>query len=231
MRNRLDTRALVTTIALVAAAGCGQETPTEPPSATAAAALETAVTPMRGKPELNGPVTGERVFGNVAIEPAFDADTGELIYLLTPTMAPLPSHADAHAVSPLYLVEYPSGSTAAGDGHFNCEGVPGNCPDHDGLVAGVAVDAEPEVYGTDPTALPGHDHVVDGPGAPDFNIAWEVIEVVFTNAAAANTRLTTEDEIEAAIEAGDAIAIDLGFAFNCNVVPERLYWRGVPVEG
>jgi hypothetical protein len=81
------------------------------------------------------------------------------------------------------------------------------------------------------TAVPGHDHVADPPGKPDFNVAWEVIEVVFTNKEAANTRLTTDTAIKDAIAAGNAKAIDLGFAFNCSVVPASLYWRGTPVGG
>ena len=79
----------------------------------------------------------------------------------------------------------------------------------------------------------GHDHIVDPPGKPDFNIAWEVIEVVFTPKGVAdgavNRRLTTDTAIDAAVTAGDAITIDLGFAFNCNVVPATTYWNGTPV--
>jgi len=213
--------------ALFLVAGCTADTPTSPAAPTTVSAAN---------PVMNleaGVATGERIVGKAAIEPAYDADSGELMYLLTPFMAPLPAKANGHATSPLYIVEYPAGSTAAGDGHFNCEGVPGNCPDHDEEVAQVAVGAMPSVYGTDPTAVPGHDHVGDPPGKPDFNIAWEVIEVVFTPQGladgATNTRLTTDTAIEDAVAAGDAIEIDLGFAFNCNVVPESLYWRGAPV--
>ena len=88
----------------------------------------------------------------------------------------------------------------------------------------------PAVYGNDPTLLPGHDHVADPPGGADWNVAWEVIEVLFTNAAAANTHLTTDQEIADAVKAGDAIEIDLGFAFNCSSVPAQLYWKGTPVS-
>ncbi len=113
---------------------------------------------------------------------------------------------------------------------FNCAGVPGNCPDHDGLVASVATGAMPSVYGTDPTAVPGHDHIVGPPGGADFDVAWEVVEVAFTNAAAANEHLTTDTQIAAAVARGDAIEIDLGFAFTCAVVPEAVYRRGIPVS-
>ena len=130
----------------------------------------------------------------------------------------------------MYLIEYPVGSTAAGGGHFNCEGVPGNCPDHDGVVADVAANAVPAVYGG---GVLGHDHVADPPGKPDFNVAWQVIEVVFTQQGmsdgAVNSRLTTDTAIDAAVAAHDAIEIDLGFAFNCSVVSPAVYWNGTPV--
>jgi len=170
--------------------------------------------------------SGERQFGKVSIEPAYDDVTGSIIYLLTPDKAPLPSKANSHAVAPLYLVEYPPGSTV---GTMNCMGVPGNCPDHDAAVAGAATSIMPSVYGTDPTVVPGHDHLVAPPASGgDFNVAWEVVEVLFTNKAAANTRLTTEAAIDAAVARGDAIEVDLGFAFNCSVVPARVYWKGTP---
>lgn len=175
--------------------------------------------------------SGEHILGkgHAAIEPAYNADTGGLMYLLTPTGAPFPSISNSHARSPLYLVEYPPGTV----GTFNCMGVPGNCPDHDGLVASVATQAMPSVYGNDPTVVPGHDHIADPPGAPDFNIAWEVIEVLWTDKAVADhaiTHLTTDGQIEQAFEAGYVTKIDLGFAFNCSVVSAAAYARGVPVS-
>lgn len=170
--------------------------------------------------------TGERQLGRSAIEPAYNADTGGILYLGTPEKSPFPTHTSAHAVAPLYLVEYPPGSTV---GTLNCMGVPGNCPDHDGLVAGVATSMMPDVYGTDPTLVPGHDHIVDPPGAPDFNVAWEVVEVLFTSTAAANTHLTTDTAIEAAVDAGDAVEVDLGFAFHCAVISGAAYNRGTPI--
>jgi hypothetical protein len=226
MRTPPDLRAIATLAALMLAAGCSSDSPTSPSTPSMAATASNKVTGLAGTTP-----SGERIIGNSAIEPAYNADSGQLMYLLTPGGAPFPAKSNAHATSPLYMVVYPPGSTAAGSGAFNCAGVPGNCPDHAGLAAQVAVGAEPSVYGTDPTVVPGHDHVADPPGKPDFNVAWEVIEVVFTNASAANTRLTTDTAIKDAIAAGDAIPIDLGIAFNCSVVPASLYWRGTPVGG
>jgi len=232
---------LVSTITIIAAlslaAGCSGTAPASPTAASSVSlgsqesggtTAGSGALDVQTPPVPAGDPTGERIVGKVAVEPAYNADSGELMYLLTPEKAPFPSKADGHAVSPLYLVEYPVGSTAAAGGHYNCEGVPGNCPDHDGLVASIAANAMPSVYGGG--AL-GHDHIADPPGKPDFNIAWQVIEVLFTpQGAAKNTRLTTDAAIAAAVAAGDAIEIDLGFAFNCNVVPASLYWRGTPVS-
>jgi hypothetical protein len=171
--------------------------------------------------------SGERLLGQSLIEPAYNDVSGTLTYLLTPIKSPFPTHTSSHAVAPLYLVEYPPGTTV---GTMNCMGVPGNCPDHDLDVAAAATSIMPSVYGTDPTAVPGHDHLVATPGSGgDFNVAWEVIEVLFTNTAAANTRLTTEAAIDAAVARGDAIEVDLGFAFHCSVVPARVYYNGTPV--
>lgn len=179
-----------------------------------------------GQASAAGLPSGEVQVGKSAIEPAYNADTGTIIYLMTPEKSPFPTHTSTHAVAPLYLVEYPPGSTV---GTLNCMGVPGNCPDHDGIVAGVATGAMPGVYGTDPSLVPGHDHIVDPQGAPDFNIAWEVIEVLFTNKAAANTHLTTDAAIDDAVKAGNAIEIDLGFAFHCSIAPQTLFAKGTPI--
>lgn len=206
-------------VALLAAA-CAPDGATAPRQAAPSFAKVTA---------LPDPLpTGERLLGQSLIEPAYNDVTGtSLVYLLTPIKSPFPTHTSTHAVAPLYLVEYPPGSTV---GTMNCMGVPGNCPDHDLDVATAATTIMPSVYGTDPTAVPGHDHLVAPPASGgDFNVAWEVIEVLFTNTAAANTRLTTEAAIDAAEANGDAIEVDLGFAFHCSVVPARVYFNGTPI--
>lgn len=229
MKIRLDSRVLGAATALCLVTGCGTDMPTSPTTTPTVSTAPNRATQM----DWASSPTGERIVGRSAIEPAYNADSGDLMYLLTPMGVPFPAKSNPNSWSPLYMVVYPPNSTAAGDGHFNCEGVPGNCPDHSGLAAGIATHAQPNVYGADSTAVPGHDHVADPPGKPDFNIAWRVIEVVFTeqgmNDGAVDTRLTTDSQIMAAIDAGDAIPIDLGIAFNCSVVPATLYWRGTPV--
>lgn len=177
--------------------------------------------------------SGERFVGNesqgrgAAIEPAYDYNTGILTYILTPTGAPFPSKANVHAVAPLYIVVYPSSYPGW---TLNCMGVPGNCPDHDGLIAGAATAIEPGVYGSDPAGVPGHDHLIGlANTGGDWNVAWHVYVVLFTNSAAANSRITTLDQLQGALGGGDAISVDSGIVFNCSAVPASLYWKGTPI--
>jgi hypothetical protein len=170
--------------------------------------------------------SGERQLGKTIIEPGYDDRTGELIYVLTPEGAPFPSHANAHAVSPLFLVVYPN-SAAASVGTMNCAHEGGdNCPDHGPVFSDMAQKVMPAVYGG---GVWGHDHVMDGPGGSDFNVAWQVVVVLFTNAAAANTHITTEAQLDAAIDVGDAITIATDVVFNCNLVAAAAYDRATPV--
>lgn len=169
--------------------------------------------------------SGERQNGQVTIEPAYDDSTGQLIYLATPNKAPNPARANVHAVAPLYLILYPPGTA----GTFNCMGVPGNC-DHDALVAGAATAIMPSVYGTDPTAVPGHDHLVAGPASHgDFSVARHVYLELFTSAEAVR-HITTKAALDAAIDSGDLLEVDSGIVFNCAVVSAADYWAGTPIQ-
>jgi hypothetical protein len=173
--------------------------------------------------------SGERHHGQVTIEPAYNDATGGLIYLATPDKSPFPTHTNWHAVAPLYLVVYPP--SAADLGPFNCAGVPGNCPDHSGIFAGMATTLFPAVYGTDPAAVPGHDHLVAGPASHgDFNVAWQVIPVLFTGTGPV-THITTELALEAAVHAGTVVEEDPVVTFHCSVVPAAEYLLGSAVGG
>ena len=197
--------------------------------ATAAVALLAAAAPATAT---RAP-SGERIVGNATashggvIEPAYDYNTGSLSYILTPTGAPFPATANAHAVAPLYIVVYPSSYPGW---TLNCMGLPGNCPDHDGLIAGAATAIEPGVYGTDPAAVPGHDHLIGlANTGGDWNVAWHVYVILFTTNAAANSHITTVTELGDALGGGDAISIDSGIVFNCSAVPASLYWNGTAI--
>lgn len=172
--------------------------------------------------------------GQSAIEPAYNDANGQLVYLQTPiniSTPPASTHTNARAVAPLYLVMYPPGSTVLANHNLNCMGVPGNCPDHNGVVAGIATQAMGNVYGSNPAAVPGHDHLVGVPHTGDFNVAWEVWEVLFTNKPAANQHITTLSELDTALAGThpNAIKIDLGFNFHCSIVSAQAYNQGTPV--
>ena len=172
------------------------------------------------------PTSGERTLGKTVIEPGYDDRMGDLIYIMTPEGAPFPSHTDAHSVSPLFLIVYPT-SAAASVGTMNCAHQDGDdCPDHGPLFSKMAQSTFPDVYGA---GVWGHDHVMDGPGGSDFNVTWKIFVVLFTNAEAANTHITTEAQLDAALEAGDAVEFETPIVFHCNLVSAATYNRAKPV--
>jgi len=175
----------------------------------------------------SGEPSGEVKAGQSLIEPAYDYMTGGIVYLRTPINSPFPTHTNAHSVAPLYLVLYPPGSTVPQNFNLNCAH---NCPDHDNGVASVGTGGMSGVYGTDVSAVPGHDHLVGVASTNgDFNVAWEVVVILFTKKTAANTHITKLSQLNAAIQSGNAVAVDLGFAFHCSVVSSAAYDRGTPL--
>jgi hypothetical protein len=172
--------------------------------------------------------SGERILGNLVLEPVYDDMTGAVAYVATPAKAPnFPGKANPHAWAPFYLVVYPTGSTAGST--LDCMGVPGNCPDHDGLVAGAAGAIVPTVYGN---GVIGHDHLMAGPGSGgDFNVTWEPVLVLFNSAHAANEHITTLAQITAALDLGDVRLVPVpSLTFLCAVVPAVVYGRATPVS-
>jgi hypothetical protein len=173
---------------------------------------------------------GERSHGNVTIEPAYNDADGSIVYLSTPNhLAPLGptnviQNVNPHAVAPLYLIVYPAGTA----GTFNCMGVPGNCPDHGGVIAGLASSVMPTVY-PDPNAVPGHDHLVGvAKTGGDFNIAWHVYVELFTSQAAVH-HITLVSDLSASKASGELEEVDTGIVFLCSVVSEGSYLAGTPV--
>lgn len=173
--------------------------------------------------------SGERVLGNTSIEPAYDDANGSIVYLLTPNrLAPLRADnpintVNSNAVAPLYLIVYPPGTP----GTLNCMGVPGNCPDHGGVIADVATAVRPDVYGSDPSAVPGHDHLIGMPQTGDFNVPWRVYVELFRPGATV-THITTLAQLEAAWSSGAIQEIDTGITFACSVVSRSAYMAGNP---
>lgn len=116
-------------------------------------------------------------------------------------------------------------------GTLNCEDLPvENCPDHGPLIAGLAETVMSSVYGA---GVLGHDHLVGiASSGGDFNILWEPVVLLFTNATAANTHITTLSQVNWALQSGNAIAIPLRQAtFHCSVVSASVYNHRMPVTG
>ncbi len=155
--------------------------------------------------------SGQRAFGQVVIEPAVDSATGNEIFLLTPNKAPLPSKAAPRAHAPMYLVLYPAASTIDAN-TLNCQ--PANC-DH---------------VQTFQYPLRGHDHLVGVPHTGDFNVAWDVVLVAFTQKGfddgAINNRILTLEKLNAALNAGEVIPIGPVTSFNCSITSATTYLKG-----
>jgi hypothetical protein len=183
--------------------------------------------------------SGQTAFGQATVEPAINYANGSTIFLLTPNKAPFPSKANPRAVAPLYLVMYPSNSTID-PSDLNCQ--PNNC-DHANVVPFPAP-GYPNggttcvTYGFDAGAcglVIGHDHLVGVPHTGDFNVAWHVTLVVFTQKAvgdgAINNRLLTFQDVANAVTNEDAFMADTPITFNCSIVSSRVYYLGVPLSG
>lgn len=159
--------------------------------------------------------SGQRAFGQVVVEPAVDSATGNEIFLLTPNNAPFPSKAAQRAHAPLFLVLYPESSSIDANS-LNCQ--PTNC-DH----------VQTFVY-----PLKGHDHLVGVPHTGDFNVAWDVILVGFTQKGfddgAINTRILTLDQLDDAVAAGDVFKSDVVVTFNCSITSITTYLHGTPLS-
>lgn len=192
--------------------------------------------------------SGQRMYGNTAfdftaghftggggtIEPSYDAATGTLVYLRTPNRVPanLPGPIDPSTgmpvnVAPIYLPVYPAGS-GIDPAALNCAHVPAdNCPDHGPPVAGAAMAIEPSVYGG---GVLGHDHLVGiAKTKGDFNVLWEPVLVLFTNANAATRHITTLAQIKAAETAGNAFEVPLPqLTFHCSAEGAAAYNNATP---
>lgn len=171
-----------------------------------------------------GSPSGERAFGQSTVEPAYDDMSGQVVFILTPDHVADPVHSNNSSWAPLYIVVYPNGSTV---GTLDCMGVPGNCPDHDGLVAGAAMGIMPSVYSV---GVIGHDHLLANHATKgDFNIAWHVFIVLFTNSSFVNNHITTLSALTNASLAGQVIEVPTPIVFHCSVVPAVVYYHGTPV--
>jgi len=194
--------------------------------AAAIAASLAGITHSRAAAALSTP-SGERIHGQSVLEPTIDDVTGNVTFVMTPLNVAVPVNTNPRAWAPFYVPVYPVGVSFAGP--LQCTHTPkDNCPDHGPPIAAAAAKIVPAVYGV---GVLGHDHLMAPPGSGgDFNVAWEPILVLFTNAAAANTRLTTLEQINAAVSSHNAIEIPNPSAtFHCDVVPAIVYANSTPV--
>jgi hypothetical protein len=172
--------------------------------------------------------SGERAVAAGVVEPVYnDEKPGTIGYILTPAKAPM--NANPKSWAPIYVPVYPTTSTV---GTTLCQHTPlENCPTHGNAVAGAAAAIMPSVYGpADGSGVLGHDHLMDFPGGSDFNIAWEPVLVLFTNTAAANEHLLSDNQIDAAVARGDAIKVPVAaLTFTCASVPTSIWNMGTPL--
>jgi hypothetical protein len=162
--------------------------------------------------------SGMRAFGQVTVEPAVDYSTGNQIFLLTPNNVPTPSHAAQRAHAPLYLPLYPDISTIPASS-LNCQRT--NC--NHAQIPGIK----------------GHDHLVGMASTHgDFNVAWDVILVIFTDQGIAdgaiNHRILTLTALNAVVANHDAFETPFEtpggpFSFNCSITSETTYVKGTPL--
>jgi hypothetical protein len=172
------------------------------------------------------PTTGHFAGGGGTVEPAYNSNTGTIIYLQTPNNATV--NPNDHNVAPLFLPEYPDGS-GIDPASLNCAHVPAdNCPDHGPPLAGLAIKIMPNVY--KPGHVLGHDHLAGiASSGGDFNVIWEPVLVLFTSVHASTQHITTLTQINAALAAGQIIEVPLPQAdFHCSVVSAAAYARGIP---
>lgn len=178
--------------------------------------------------------SGHFVGGGGTVEPAYDDTTGTLVYLQTPNNVPVhpANHIDPATglpknVAPIYLPVYPVGS-GIDPASLNCAHQPAdNCPDHGPGVAGAAMGIVPSVYGG---GVLGHDHLVGiAKTGGDFNVLWEPVLVLFTNANAATEHITTLTQIQAAEALGNAFEVPLPqLDFHCSAVSAATYNHATP---
>lgn len=180
--------------------------------------------------------TGQTSFGRASVEPAINDANGNLVFLLTPIKAPLPSMANPRATAPMYIPMYP-GTSPINPATLNCQ--PHNC-DHlnvlpfaaPGYPNGGEACIQYGLPANQCSLVIGHDHLIGVPHTGDFNVAWHVILVVFTPegiaAGAANHRTLTLLDVANLVTHGWAFEADTPITFNCSIVPATVYYKGTP---
>jgi hypothetical protein len=166
---------------------------------------------------------GEKIQASSVINVLYDWDVGESGPVVTASrpMGPArwPEHNSEQAVSYIYVVVYPIGSTVTG---LMCYDTPNEtCPDHGPVIAAGAMQIDPAIYGG---GVLGHDHMSPARAAHAY-----AVFVLFTNPAAINTHITTRAQVQAAVAAGDAFLYPVpDLTFHNSPVDGRLYELASP---
>jgi hypothetical protein len=202
-------------------------------------------------PEAIGFFSGQTAFGQATVEPALDDATGNVVFILTPNGAPLPSKANPHAQDVMYIPVYPTSSTipgahldcqtGAGTGTGNCnhlQVLPFSNPVYDPDPAdrsGSSKACQDYNGGRPCTVYLGHDHLIGVPSTGSgFNVAWHVELVLFTpkgfRDGAIDSRITTLSDLDALVASGDAVIAPTPIVFNCSIVAQAVYDQGTPLS-
>ena len=203
------------------------------PAATNLAAAQEVAEP----PYYSGQVSAPQ--GDV--EPAIDYKTGNIVFLMSPENAPLPTHANSGAQAPLYMVFYPTTSNIPAS-HLVCQ--PDNCahfnvlpfPDPNYGALGGGETACADFNGGNPCSLvKGHDHLIGVPQTGgDSTTIWDLHLIVFTEKAftdgVINTRITLLSQIQALLAGGYIADLPTGVSFSSSIVPLTTYEKGTPVS-
>jgi hypothetical protein len=175
------------------------------------------------------------------VEPAVDFQTGNIVFLMSPENAPLPSKTNGAAQAPLYLVLYPTSSNISAN-HFVCQ--PENCahfnvlpfPDPNYGALGGGETACADFNGGNPCSLvKGHDHLtgVRQTGG-DSTTVWDLHLIVFTEQAftdgVINLRITHLSQLQALLVGGYVADLPTGVSFSGTIVPLATYEKGTPVS-
>ncbi len=183
-------------------------------------------------------LSGQRAFGQSTVEPAINNADGSTVFLLTPDRVPFPSESSPRASAPMYIPMYPADSTV-NPAALNCQ--PHNC-DHLNVLPFPAPGYPNGGTTCTQFGLPaggcglvlGHDHLIGVQPTGDFNVAWHVILVVSTpqgfSDGAINKRMMTLKDVAAAVTNGDAFEAVTPIVFNCSIVSETVYLKGVPLS-
>jgi hypothetical protein len=182
--------------------------------------------------------TGQTAIGQSTTEPAINDANGSKIYLLTPDRVPMPSNANPRATAPMYIPIYPTTSTI-NPATLNCQ--PTNCNHLEvlpftspGYAPAPAATCAAFGITTGCSLVLGHDHLVGVPPTGDFNVAWHVTLVVFTQQGiddgAVNGRTLTLQQVTNLVNKGDAFLAATPIIFNCQIVPATTYNKGTPLS-